>query len=240
MKKQLIPTIFFLSAMCLLCASPTAAKPHIELGLNITTTTVLDNRYEFFSSDYLVQDTYGFDVRVEVLEIKKILHLLPIISYRYGSSYGSPMLVGDYMDTILESHDLEVGLRMRGWLLPWLGAFAQLHTGVTHLNMSGELSNSDNPGMRTTYECTKNKWNIGGLAGVEFRISPKVLKRANINRFNFGGEIGVGFLKRAKTNFNPELTGGDENSLDSVQTVDFGHIDFSGVVFQTGMTLSFL
>lgn len=237
-KEYPLSIVLFITLTVLLMSIAVSAKPHLEVGAMGTSTTVLDDCFEFFASDYMVLGSYGFDLRVEVAEVKERLHLLPFVTYRYGNSYGAPMITDDYMDTSLDVHDLDVGLRVRSWFLPWLGGYVQLYTGLSHIKMKGEIDQYEE-GMHYLYEDSKNKWNLGGTFGVELRFSPALLKKHNITRFNFGGELGVGFVKRGQTNFTPTLDGGDEFSLNDVQTVNFGDIDLSGVVFQFGFNFSF-
>ncbi|MBN2342296.1 MAG: hypothetical protein JXX29_14670 [Deltaproteobacteria bacterium] len=233
-----------LTAVTIVSISATAlAKPHVEISALGTTNTILDDSFEFFAIDTMVHDTWGVDVRVEVLEIKDVLHLLPFVAYRYGASTGYPEWVTGTVQTDLATHDLDVGARMRGWFLPWLGAYAQLFTGISHIQMEADATSDyayNTIGSRHLYRDDKTKWNLGATVGMELRISPRLLKQHGITRFNFGGEMGVGFMKRMTTNFNPSLEGGDDLSLDRADTVNFGDIDLSGVVFQFGLTVSFL
>ena len=227
------------TAISMYCMSA-AADRHLEVGGYLTTTTVLDDSFEFFTTDYMVLDHWGLDLRAEVLEIRDTLHLLPFVSYRYTSTNGSPMLTYEPMDTALSMHDVDAGLRGRVWFLPWLGAYTQLYTGISRVFMSGEINNGGESGMLNEYRDKSTEWNIGAGLGVEVRLSPWLLEKSNIRRFNFGGELGVGFIKRTETKFNPTLEGGDDLSLTNVHTTQFGSVDLSGVVFQMGLTISFL
>ena len=236
---QLIRAFIVFAAISMFGMSASADK-HLEVGGYLTTTTVLDDSFEFFTTDYMVLDQWGLDIRAEVTEIKETLHLLPFVSYRYTSTNGSPMLTYEPMDTALTMHDLDAGLRGRVWFLPWLGAYTQLYTGLSHVAMRGNISDDGESGMLNEYRDKRTVWNIGAGLGLEVRISPWRLERSNIRRFNFGGELGVGFIKRNEVAFSPTLEGGDDLSLTNVETVDFGNVDLSGVIFQMGLTIRFL
>ncbi|MBN2719401.1 MAG: hypothetical protein JXX14_26355 [Deltaproteobacteria bacterium] len=234
-----IRCLFVVTLIALL--SPIAmADRHLEAGGYLSSNTVLDDSFAFFTQHKMVLNQWGVDLRAEVLDVKDTLHLLPLISYRYATSDGSPYIGGSEMGTTLNAHEVDAGLRGRVWFLPWMGGFAQLQTGITHVQMKGEIDNHGQTGMYNRYSGNTNEWNLGATMGVEFRISPWQMERMGIKRFNFGGEIGVGFVKRTAANFTPTLEGGDDLSLPSVQTVDFGNLDLTGVVFQLGMTISFL
>ncbi|MBN2802900.1 MAG: hypothetical protein JXR91_07385, partial [Deltaproteobacteria bacterium] len=83
------------------------------------------------------------------------------------------------------------------------------------------------------------RWNAGAGIGLEFRISPERLKRKGMTKFNFGGEIGVGFIKRGTAEFKPKLSGGDEYSIKDINTASFGTFNASGVTMDMGLILSF-
>ena len=217
-----------------------ATDRHLETGAYLTTTTVLDDSFEFFSDDTMVLDSWGLDVRAELWNVNGTLHLLPVVSYRYANVGGSPHLPAGLMNTSLILNEVDAGLRGRVWFLPWLGGFAQLQTGISHIAMEGVINNAGQEGMYNKYRDKDVEWNIGALMGLEIRISPWRMERAHIDWLNIGAEIGVGFIKRTEANFSPTLKGGDELSLTNIQTVDFGNIDLSGIVFQAGLTASFL
>jgi hypothetical protein len=234
--------IFFALLSIALFSAPGLARAdrHLELTLDVTPTAVLDDSFEFFASSRLAMDSYGADVRFEVADVKDALHILPFISYRYARESGYPEFADNgAMNTDIRVRDLTGGVRLRGWFLPWLGAFGQASAGATFIDMRGELDQLGNEGMKDTYAAKKTKWNLGASFGAEFRISPNYLKRKKIRNFNVGGEIGFGFIKRGRTNFKPSLSGGDEYSIEADRTVNFGDFDLSGITFNLGLTFSF-
>lgn len=215
------------------------AERHLEVGGYLTTTTVPDDSFAFFSSDTTVLPQFGPDIRFEVADIRDTVHLLPYLAYRYGAANGDPIINSGIMHTGLILHDISAGLRGRIWILSWLGGYAQVFTGVSFINMEGEIDQNGQTGMHNRYVDDAVKWHVGGGLGLELRVSPRQLEKTSLRRLNFGGEIGMGFVKRMQTNFNPTLEGGDDLSLSNVKTTNFGDIDLSGVLFQMGLTVSF-
>jgi len=222
------------AAICL--SSPAQARTHLELGLELSPTMVQDPAFEAFSEDDLRAVSFGFDARVEVASLWRNAKLLPVIGYRVALDEGAPYGV---LDTSLTTHDLFAGLRLRGWLKPALGVFLQVTGGACWIRAEGSLTEYLGDGSRTSYDGDDVTWSVGGLAGLEFRLSPAMLERRGVRRFNFGGEIGGGYLRRGEVEIDPSLGGGDENSLPVGQTESWGALNLSGWVFQIGVTLSF-
>lgn len=215
------------------------ADNRLQVGLVLEPTRINDEAYEFFSSDNVAFGSYGIDIRVLALDTKSGIQLLPMVGYRHGFDEGYPSLWNDTMQTSIRMQDLFGGLRVRGWITPWFGLFGQVNGGVSFLNMEGELDSIDQPGMRALYVDKKAKWTIRGMVGADFRISPTYLKSKCIDKFNFGGEIGFGFVKRGQTNFYPTLEGGDDNSIAVGQTHNFGDINLTGWFIHLGLNFYF-
>jgi len=115
-----------------------------------------------------------------------------------------------------------------------------VHGGLLLAYMQGK--NSDyyvNDGKSSSFSANDKTWFAGGLLGVEFRLSPKMLNRRHVNRFNFGGWIGVGYNRRGNISFTPTADGGDKYTLDIRQSTDWGTINLSGFIIKTGLTVSF-
>ncbi len=211
---------------------------HLEFGIYMAPAIVFDHNYEFFSSDSMALMNHGADLRFDTGEIGGRFHFLPFVSFRHNHDTGEPMIADAYMQTVFNANDLCGGLRFRGWFLSWFGAYVQGFGGATFVHMKGDLDDM-RATMFNTYQDDDTVWNAGGGIGVEFRISPAVMKKHGITKFNFGGEIGVGFIMRGDINFKPVLEGGDELSLTDVRSVDFGNFNTSGVTINTGITFNF-
>lgn len=231
-------TIVFLAAAVVISViSPVAsADAHLELGLDVSPTLVQDPAFEAFSSSDLRSDRFGADLRVEVASFWRNIKLLPVIGYRISLDDGSPY---DQFDTALQTHDLFAGLRFRGWFKPWMAAFLQVTGGACWARMEADISDINGGMGLDEYRARDVTWTVEGLVGLEFRLSPAFLARRGITRFNFGGEIGGGYLRRGEMQIDPELGGGDEHSLPVEQIEPWGDVNLSGWVVQIGLTLSF-
>lgn len=226
-----------------LAAVTAGADVHLEVGLQVTPTELQDPGFEAVSSDDLSLLRAGGDVRLEAGSVGGV-HFLPLIGYRFGIDEGNPYYV---MDTRIVTSDFLAGLRVRGWLLSWLGLFAEAHGGLFWVRLRADVDNSYDDyaydaasGARNEYLDDQVTWTVGGLGGLEVRISPRWLEQRDITRFDFGAELGAGYIRRGALEFEPELQGGDEHSLAVGQTANWGDLNLSGWFVQVGITFSFL
>jgi len=167
---------------------------------------------------------------------------VPFIGYRFGLDEGDPFHM---IDTRIVTSDFLAGLRVRGWVLSWLGLFAEAHGGLFWVRLNGEVSDDsylyeEGAGVRDKYQDDEFTWTAGGLAGLEVRISPRWLKSRGVTWFDFGAELGAGYIRRGAVAFKPELSGGDEHSLPVGQTADWGELNMSGWFVQLGLNFTFL
>ena len=221
----------------IICVSPSLrADPHLEVGFAASPVIIQDGGFEAFSEDLLRADRFGVDVRVEVATFWKNVHLLPLVGYRFALNEGR---VYDMMDTRLATNDFFAGLRLRGWFQPWLGVFVQATGGVSLLRMGAEIDDVSGVGARSEYEDDAVTWSAEGLLGLELRLSPAMLTRRGVERFNFGGELSFGYVRKGAVGFEPDPTGGDDYSLPVEGTADWGELNTSGWVIQVGLTFSF-
>jgi len=224
----------------MLCAAPAAFArvdgTHLELSAGITPMFIQDPAYEAFSADDLRAERVGADLRVEVAKLGYI-RFVPFIAYRGARDEGSPYGV---VDTRFAAHDFAGGLRIRTWFRSWIGVFLEVEGGVTYVKADGELDDVDDdaPGMRSEYSDRVATWLVGGLLGLELRLPPAVFKRRNVDWLDFGIEIGGGYLRRGEINLDPELEGGDDNSLALADPADWGGLNLSGWVVQVMFTVS--
>ena len=230
------------AAALLVAAHAAAADVKIELGLGVTPTELQDTTYEAVSSDDLRLIRAGGDIRLDTGSVGGI-HFVPFIGYRFGYDEGYPLYV---LDTRIMANDFLAGLRVRGWLLSWFGLFAEVQGGLLWVRFDAEVSDDggymydDLAGVRDTYHDDEVTWSVGGLLGAEVRISPRWLKQRGITWFDFGAELGAGYLRHGAVAFKPELGGGDEHSLPVGQTADWGEVNLSGWFIQLGVTFTFL
>ncbi|MCK9461061.1 MAG: hypothetical protein M0R80_15615 [Proteobacteria bacterium] len=232
-----------IAATCILVALLAAAAgasaevdgTHLEVAAGATPVFVQDPAYAAFSADDLRASRFGLDLRVEAAKLG-FFRLVPYLGYRVGVDDGSPY---DVMDTHIGAHDFVGGLRVRTWFRSSVGAFLDVQGGVTYLKMSGSLTEDDlGPGARTEYSDRAATWLVGGLLGVELRLPPAIFKRRGIDWLDFGLEIGGGYLRRGEMDLDPELEGGDEYSLESGGTADWGGLNLSGWNLQVMLTVS--
>ncbi len=230
-------TAITIIGLALLAVSPGAlADTHLEIGLAATPTVVQDPALEAYSEKDLRMGRFGADIRLEVASFWRDIHLLPFIGYRGAVDDGDPF---GMMETGLKTHDFFAGFRFRGWFQPWLGFFLEASGGLLLARMTGDIWSAEGTGAKSRYEDDQLTWSAGGLAGMELRLSPAMLTRRGVTKFNFGGEIGAGYVRRGDISFSPELTGGDEYSLPVESTADWGEINLSGWFIQVGLTFSF-
>lgn len=223
--------------LALLAVSPRVqADTHMEIGVAATPTVVQDPALEAYSETDLRMGRFGGDIRLEVASFWRDIHLLPFIGYRGALDEGYPF---GMIETGLKTHDFFAGFRLRGWFQPWLGVFVEASGGLLLARMTGDISIDEGTGARSRYEDDQLTWSAGGLLGMELRLSPAMLTRRGVTKFNFGGEIGAGYVRRGDIEFSPELSGGDEHSLPVESTADWGDINLSGWVVQIGLTFSF-
>jgi hypothetical protein len=230
-----------LAAAVVVGATGAAADKHLEVGLALTPTIFHDQGYEAFSASDLAVTRFGADLRFEVATVAGHVRLVPLIAYRYSFDEGSPY---DTLETRIKTNDFLAGLRLRGWIGDWFGVFLEGHAGLVWARVRGDVDvgydSYDYVGARERYTDEALTWSAGGLAGIEFRLSPAMLTRRGVERFNFGAELGVGYIGRGDLEIEPTLEGGDEHSLPVAQTADWGTLDLSGWMIQIGVTFSFL
>ncbi|MFO8070330.1 MAG: hypothetical protein R6V85_00525 [Polyangia bacterium] len=226
----------FVLAAALAWSGRAEAREHLELAAALAPIVLQDAGYEAFSEGDLAQPRFGADVRYEAASFARGLRLVPLIAYRVGYDQGEPF---DEIDTRLFVHDFLAGLRLRGWLLPWLGLFVEARGGLLYARVHGEVEDLGGPGVRERYEDDLLTWSAGGLGGIETRISPRWLARRGVRHFGFGAEISAGYLRRGNTEVSPELKGGDDNSLPLAQTAKWGTLNLSGWSIQTAVVFSF-
>jgi hypothetical protein len=230
-------TAMTIIGLALLLVSPNAqADIHLEIGVAATPTVVQGPALEAFSEKDLRMGRFGGDIRLEVASFWRDIHLLPFIGYRGATDEGYPF---GMVETGLNTHDFLAGFRFRGWFQPWLGFFLEASGGLLLARMTGDIWIDEGTGARSRYEDDQKTWSAGGLLGMELRLSPTMLARRGVTKFNFGGEIGAGYIRRGDISFSPELVGGDEHSLPVESTTDWGEINLSGWVVQVGLTFSF-
>ncbi len=242
---------FILSAIVplLLVSGPVSAE-HIELGMAAGPLMVMDKNFEAFSSDNLVLGTLGVDLRSEIGQVGGFA-FVPFLGYRFGHDSG---MMYNTLDTELYSHDLRLGLRVRKDVISWIDLFVEGFGGVLIGRMYGSLygsdisydgyyrpsSNSEYLGLQDSYKDQRVTWSAGGLLGVEMHMSRQWLKSRNVNHFCFGGEIAAGYTAHGDLEFNPKLSGGDGNSIDTESAGSWGGVNTSGVIVQIAGSLYFL
>jgi hypothetical protein len=250
MKRYFIMT----AVIPLLLISGPASAEHLELGLAAGPTVVMDKNYEAFSHDNLVQGTLGLDIRSQIGSVGGF-EFVPFLGYRFGHDDGD---MYNQLNTELFSHDLRLGLRVRKDVISWLDLFVEAFGGVLIGRMNGTLSTSmdtapalsyyDGPpsassdllGMQDTYQDQRVTWSAGGQIGLEMHFSRAWLKARKVNRFCFGGEIAAGYTAHGDLKFNPALSGGDDNSIDTQSAGAWGGVNTSGVTVQIAGSLYFL
>jgi hypothetical protein len=238
--KRLTITTLIVAAALSLAATEAGADVKLEVGLQVTPTELQDVGYEAVSSDDLSLTRAGGDLRLDLGSVSGV-HFVPLIGYRVGVDEGNPYYM---LDTRLVTNDFVAGLRVRGWLLSWLGVFVEAHGGLFWARLGAEVDDDYSyyqaAGVRERYEDDEFTWTAGGLGGVEVRISPRWLEKRGVTWFDFGAELGAGYIRRGAVAFRPELVGGDEHSLPVGQTADWGDLDMSGWFVQLGLTFTFL
>ena len=225
----------FLTGMGLICvlfvAAPAAAE-HLELGIAAGPTFMHDESYEAFSSDTMTLGTYGLDIRSELGSVKGVEFVL-FVGYRFGMNQGT---IDHMLDTELYSHDFRLGLRVRKDLISWLGIFVEAHGGVLlgfmNASLSGAWNGNTTLGTQDTYEDMAATWTAGGRLGVETHFSRPWLASHNIKRFCFGGEISVGYDAHGDLDFDPTLSGGGDNAIDTETLGSWGGLNPSGITLQ--------
>jgi len=244
-RRGLLQHFALLSAMVLvsillLVASRAGAEP-LELGLDLSPTFLQDKNYEAFSSDRLSSLRLGADLRFEVGDVDGFA-FLPMVGYRYASDSGT---MRSMVKNDLTLHDVLVGLRVRKGLQSWLAVFAEVSGGMLYADLDSRIqSQSDyrvtgDMGTRDRYQDHQFTWSACGLAGLEFTLSKKWLESRNVDSFNFGGEIGAGYIRRGDIGFRPGLEGGDENSLHAAEEPSWGDVNLSGWLIQIGLEFRF-
>ncbi len=239
MKRNALWTVWALSAASILFTRAASAE-HLELALAAGPNFVMDKNYEAFSTGNLVLGTLGADIRTQVGSASGV-EFAPFLSYRYGPDSGT---MYNALDTELSTHDFRLGLRVRKDLVSWLAVFAEAYGGVLLGEMNATLSNqlreNASLGLQDTYNARDVTWSAGGQLGLETHFSRAWLKSKHINRFCFGGEIGVGYAAHGDLEFDPTLSGGGDNAIPTETLGTWGSINTSGVSLQIAGSLYFL
>jgi hypothetical protein len=94
-------------------------------------------------------------------------------------------------------------------------------------------------GLQNTYDDRQLTWSAGGLLGLETHFSRAWLKSRNVNRFCFGGEIGVGYMAHGDLTFDPALSGGGDNAIPTETLGNWGGVNTSAVTLQFAGSLYF-
>ncbi len=221
-----------------------AAAEKLEIGLAATPLIVRDKNYEAFSEHNLIQGRFGTDLRTQVGSAKGFQFAL-FLGYRFGKDSGT---MYDDMVTDLMSHDINLGLRVRKAVIPWMSLFGDIYAGTLIGKMNAEIQGwmidsysytSSHLGMQNTYTDTKATWAVGGRIGLEMHFSRQWLASRNVKRFCFGGEMAVGYAGYGDLEFDPSISGGDSNSIRIVSAGSWGGVNLSGASFQIAGSLYF-
>lgn len=218
--------------------SGSVSAERLELGLAAGPNFVMDKNFEAFSSDNLILGTFGADVRTQVGSVSGF-QFAPLFGYRFGTDSGTMYNV---LDTRLLTHDFRLGLRVRKDIISWLTVFIEAHGGLLLGYMHGDLLNTtsyDDLGLQNTYDDKQVTWSAGGQIGLETHFSRAWLKSKDINRFCFGGEIGVGYSAHGDLKFDPTLSGGGDNAIETETLGAWGGVNTSGVSLQIAGSLYF-
>jgi hypothetical protein len=216
-----------------------AAEPRLELGMAVAPVFISDESWEFFDNDFSPLTQFNLDLRVRAFTIANTVSLLPFVSWRIGGSDGRVFIDASRMKTDIQVNDLFGGLRVKGWFKPWIGAFAQVGLGASFIKMSADIPLTENSYGDYRYEDDKAKFFLSGLMGAELRVSPAVLEKHGVKRFNFGGEFAMGLIKRSGTVFKASATGADDQAIVPDNEINFGSINLTGFALQFGLNLYF-
>lgn len=239
--RYLVIAIFI--AVLSISATKTAKAQPLELGINASPTIYTDQAYEGFSADDLYSIRFAGDLRLEVANLGGF-KIVPFLGYRFGSDTGSPYYI---LDTELTMHDFLGGFRVRKGLVKWMGVFLELSGGVLWVQMNASPYEGydgsygyegSGVGERDEYKDNQITWSAGGLVGLEFYLPKAWMRSRGVKRFNFGGEIGAGYIRRGDMTFEPTLEAGTDNSIDST-TLAWGDLNLSGWVIQAGVSFKF-
>lgn len=225
-----LKTLVFLS---LFFVAAEASANTLELGAFFGPQFLQDARYEAFSDGDLSALAVGADLRTEVADFGGF-KLVPVLGYRVFRDQGSPYS----LNTTFWGHDFAAGLRIRKGLLSWLRVFVEGRGGLFWGRTLVD-SNVYGPVVREDYRDDVMTWTAGGVGGVEFRISPSFLRSRGIDKFNFGGELSAGYLRRGDLKIEPKLESGGDNALDAVDSGSWGLVNPSAAVVQMAFVLHF-
>ncbi len=210
-----------------------ASANTLELGAFFGPQMVHDTRYEAFSDNDLNTFAVGADLRAEVADFEGF-KLLPVLGYRFFRDQGSPF----FMNTTFWGHDFNAGLRVRKGLLSWMGLFVEARGGLFWGRVLGDAY-VQGPVVKALYRDDAATWTAGGAGGVEFRISPSYLRSRGIDKFNFGGELSAGYLRRGDLKLKPKLESGGENALETTDSSPWGRVNTSAAVIQMAFVVHF-
>ena len=223
-----------ITAAALTMASLQAGAEPLEIGLALTPTFVQDDAYEAFSEGDLAATRFGLDLRSEILHIRGF-RIVPFVAYRTAFDDGNPYGV---VKTEVAMRDFLAGIRVRKGLATWLFVFAEASGGLLWVDMSGK-GQSNSLDVKERYWDDQTTWSVGGLAGLETRISRNWLRSRGVRWFNFGVELGAGYVRRGDMTFDPELESGEEYDLPTESSGSWGEVNLSGWLIQIGACFKF-
>ena len=228
-----------LVAPTLRAETPRPAEPRLELGVAVSPVFVHDDAWSLFSPSDNAMMQFSTDLRVRAVTFANTVSVLPLISFRTGQQRGHLWVDTVKLDTGIRIHDLSGGLRVRGWIRPWIGAFAQAELGASFIEMRAKQNNAHSNAQSRRYTDDKAKFLFAGWLGVEGRMPPEWLAQRGVRRFNLGLELAAGIVKRAETVFKATADYGDDLALAPRSPVNFGHIHLTGFALQFGINLFF-
>ncbi len=226
---------FSLVAALLLNLNSAAAEP-LEVNMALTPTVLQDAAYEAFSEDDLSALRMGVDLRFEVANLDGF-KLLPLLGWRIATDEGYPYQASN---TELLLNDLFLGLRVRKGILSWLGVFVEAQGGLTWVDIEAKSDMEMHGALaqRQDYKDSQLTWAAGGHAGIELQIPKSWLRKRNVKKFNFGGELSAGYIRRGDIDFHPKLEQGPQNAIQA-NTQPWGNLNTSGWTIQIAANFRF-
>ena len=234
--------LYILTAAIVCLYSTQVFANALELSLILEPSMLHDDVYEAFSDDNLYHTRLGADLRIKTGEVDG-WEFLPVLSYRFASDSGTP---GNMLNNELFIQDFLAGLRVRKELAFCLAIFIEAKAGLLWADLDSSISEErgyefgDRIGTMRNYSDDAYTWTAGGLVGIETYISKKWLESRGVYNFNFGGELGLGYVRRGDLSFSPKLAGGDEHALPVTEAETWGDVNLSAFVIQLGIFVRFL
>ncbi len=227
--------LFITLVAALYLNSNSAAAEPLEINFAMTPTMLQDSAYEAFSDD-LSHLRVGVDIRFEVANIDGF-KLLPLIGWRIATDSGYPYQV---LDTELLLNDLFIGLRIRKGILPWLGVFLEAQGGLAWVDIQAQTGMYENGplALRQDYEDNHLTWAAGGHAGLDLQIPKSWLRKRNVHKFGFAGELSAGYLRKGSIDVDPKLESGPDNAI-TATSQPWGNVNLSGWTIQFAISFRF-